>query len=427
MGITTMPASSRRTQLVGRRITVQKQLLRGTLRKTTVETASAPSSPAARRTRRSVAGPRASAFGRAPMSLNRPVAAKASSTLQIGFVEEYNDLGVFGLDVPECIVHEAFLIRPDLTFPLEWETGRQSEPDFMNMNLHALREAVPPKVVLFQFDKNEPMNPRGLLIAYQETQVKPVVSDFDAFLVGRCGTPFSESELAKDQQEVAAWSLDRSLEILRTPSGLSWCARWLKVLRIANAKGYHPKSPPFGNGDKTSYRLIEEIIATTQDSGAVRHGAECFNFYFPQELDKNYLVLANGIEPWAYMNEVELREFLLARIKERYTFPLNPVWPVRDEGWYNVYEELKRHGQVFPQHIDEKIEAIHKEFPKGFYTIKEKEEDDGDDELDLDHIERADLLLHRSNLWKELRSTLRTYLDMPNLGADVPRRLTVKR
>jgi len=303
-----------------------------------------------------------------------------------------------------------------------WETGRQSEPDFMNMNLHALRESVPPKVVLFQFDKNEPMNPRGLLIAYQETQVKPVVSDFDAFLIGRCGAPFSESELAKDQQEVAAWSLDQSLEILRTPSGLGWGARWLKVLRIANAKGYHPKSPPLGNGDRHSYRLTEDVCETTLDSGAVRHGAECFNFYFPQELDNNYLVLAKGIEPWAYMNEAELREFLLARIQQGYTFPLNPVWPVRDEGWYNVYTELKCHGQIFPLHIDQKIEAIHKEFPDGFHKITKEKEVEEEDELDLDHVERADLLLHRSNLWKELRSALRTLLDMPHLGEELPRR-----
>ena len=30
------------------------------------------------------------------------------------------------------------------------------------------------------------------------------------------------------------------------------------------------------------------------EAGAVRHGAECFNFYFPQELDREYLVIYEG-------------------------------------------------------------------------------------------------------------------------------------
>ena len=44
-----------------------------------------------------------------------------------------------------------------------------------------------PRVVLFQWDKTDPMNPLGLLIAYEEEKVVPVVSDFDTFLVGSKG------------------------------------------------------------------------------------------------------------------------------------------------------------------------------------------------------------------------------------------------
>ena len=84
-----------------------------------------------------------------------------------------------------------------------WETGRTSEPEFMNMNLHAVRGDSSPPVVLYQFDQADPMNPLGLLIAYAEKQVKPVVSDFDTFTVGSRGmrydpTPPLEVVLSPD-------------------------------------------------------------------------------------------------------------------------------------------------------------------------------------------------------------------------------------
>ena len=42
--------------------------------------------------------------------------------------------------------------------------------------------------------------------------------------------------------------------------------------------------------------------------------------------------------PWKLHSEEQLRDFLIARIKEGFVFPLNPVWPVRDKGWYKVNE-----------------------------------------------------------------------------------------
>ena len=41
----------------------------------------------------------------------------------------------------------------------------------MDLNLHATRGASSPKPVLYQYDEDEPMNPRGLLIAYEEAAV----------------------------------------------------------------------------------------------------------------------------------------------------------------------------------------------------------------------------------------------------------------
>lgn len=61
-----------------------------------------------------------------------------------------------------------------------------------------------------------------------------------------------------------------------------WTGRWLDVLKVENERGFHPTLPEFGFGDPTSYRLIEDVVNVTRVCGAVRHGAECFNFYFPQ-------------------------------------------------------------------------------------------------------------------------------------------------
>ena len=86
---------------------------------------------------------------------------------------------------PELLLQEVYIVRPDVSPAVGWETGRDSEPAFLDMNRHALREEKSePPVVLYQFDQRDPMNPLGLLMAYAEDCVKPVVSDFDTFLVG---------------------------------------------------------------------------------------------------------------------------------------------------------------------------------------------------------------------------------------------------
>ena len=38
--------------------------------------------------------------------------------------------------------------------------------------------------MVWQYDKANPMNPRGLLVAYEEDSVKPVASDLDSFCLG---------------------------------------------------------------------------------------------------------------------------------------------------------------------------------------------------------------------------------------------------
>ena len=72
----------------------------------------------------------------------------------------------------------------------------------------------------------------------------------------------------------------------------------------------------------------------------MRHGAECFNFGFPQELDKEFLCVWDGISAnptsdnpsWKAVGEAELRTWLMDRVREGYGFPMNPVWAIRDPG-----------------------------------------------------------------------------------------------
>ena len=57
--------------------------------------------------------------------------------------------------------------------------------------MHATREwedgSPHPRPVVLQWDAAQPLNPAGLLMAYEEEAVLPVVSDMDAFLVGSRG------------------------------------------------------------------------------------------------------------------------------------------------------------------------------------------------------------------------------------------------
>lgn len=282
---------------------------------------------------------------------------------------------VFGLDMPEPLMREAYIMVPDLTPVMGWETGRRSEPAFMDMNLHSIRGVTDPQVVLYQYDEGDSMNPRGMLIAYEEQLVKPVVSDFDTFTVG--ATKMEYEPLPLDQAKLMNWSLEHTKDILRTPDHQPWNSRWLQVLAKENERGFHPKVPKLGFGDPTSSRLIAFLIETTVACGAVRHGAECMNLYFPQELDEEYLVVWNEYpdKPWEYVTEEGCRQFITDRIDQDYACPINPVWPVRDKGWWEIMQKLKSkpYGAkclekwIRPEiNYWEQAKAIHDEFPKCF-------------------------------------------------------------
>jgi hypothetical protein len=113
----------------------------------------------------------------------------------------------------------------------------------------------------------------------------------------------------------------------------------------------------------------------------VRHGAECFNFWFPQELDKRFLVVWDGFHaygsrvPWRYVDQQGLRDFLLGRVEDGYAFPLNPKWILCDEGWLPIFRAI----QSSPHAADalsswlppssglmQRIDAIAAAHPNGF-------------------------------------------------------------
>ena len=156
-----------------------------------------------------------------------------------------------------------------------------------------------------------------------------------------------------------------------------WTTRWLEVLKIAARKGFHPSMPRFGFGDPTSYSMIEACVKrSTKTCGAVRHGPECFNFFFPQELDDRFLIIFPD-QIWKYVNKEELLSILRSKIKEGFTFPLNPKWLLCDPGWISLFQDLlcSKHPNVqdsintwFPPEsgLRERILDIHSRFPHGF-------------------------------------------------------------
>jgi hypothetical protein len=121
----------------------------------------------------------------------------------LGEILDLNDYAdMYGLDVPEFLFMDAYVRRADVRPMVGWETGRDSEPAFMNMNLHTLRGTSSPTVVLLQHDTLEAMTPRGLLVAYgaghgRELREAPisVVSHSFRLIFGRAIIPWNGLEV----------------------------------------------------------------------------------------------------------------------------------------------------------------------------------------------------------------------------------------
>ncbi|KAL3903640.1 MAG: hypothetical protein SGILL_010370 [Bacillariaceae sp.] len=326
-------------------------------------------------------------------------------------IDDYNDC--FGIELPDRLLWQAFVVDSDISRPEEskWYNARPSQPAFQDMNFIAIaksrkhRKKDPnsndPQVVLYQTCKGEsedddPMDPRGLVMAYEECgRVLPVVSDFDCFTMGSKNVSYER--LPDEQLELLNWCITSIEEVLESQNNggstnntttATWTDRWLDVLKTNATKGFHPEIPKYGFGDATSYGIVEEAVTFLQDSGAVRHGAECFNFYFPQQLDEEFLVVFDSFpdDKWRYMTVTELQDFLSERIKDGFTFPLNPKWILTDDSrWMELYGLLLDSNAPcvqealdawFPPEIRTRIEDIRKRYPKGYVCDVKRDEED---------------------------------------------------
>eukprot|EP00536_Pseudo-nitzschia_multiseries_P015495 jgi/Psemu1/312211/fgenesh1_kg.898_\ len=226
-------------------------------------------------------------------------------------------------------------------------------------------------------------------MAYEENdpeidrlRVIPCVSDFDCFIVGSRRVKYEEP-VPDDQLEILKWMIDQTEHVLESPTEDSWTKRWLEILKDCSRKGFHPKMPPGGYSDPKTRFIFKFAINRLSITGAVRHGAECFNYYFPQELDEDFLVISDDLpdeyngRSWVYVDQYDLQEILKYKISHGFTFPLNPKWVLCDPGWKEVYDELMASTRPNVQEsmncwyppksgIRESIDRIYKAHPEGF-------------------------------------------------------------
>ena len=360
---------------------------------------------------------------------------------EIVLLDDYEEIGVFGLEIPERLFWEAYVMRQDITREKgsEYETGRLSEPAFQDMNFSSLRNHAlqpsfnQPRPVVYQKDVNNAMEPRTLLMAYEEHgRVLPVVSDFDCFLVGTRGVTYS-TPLPDEQVNLVDWFLSRIEHVLDEDSKddddddnnlrESWTSRWLNVLKHNHI---NPHVPPCGFGDPRTYSVMEIAIERLKKDGCVRHGAECFNFYFPQELDEEFLVIGESINGshWKYVDAEGLQDILLEKVKEGFTFPLNPKWVLCDPGWKRIYDALLQSNASnvqdslncwFPPEAGarERISEIFAKHPDGFRSSRHNGKNTNQSsccERRLDGSEAADLAREQLIRHETLRRAKRKLL-----------------
>jgi hypothetical protein len=344
-------------------------------------------------------------------------------------IDDYDD-DCFGIEMPDRLLWQAFVVDSDISRSQDsrWYNARPSQPAFQDMNFIAISksrkhrkqhpDSSDPLVVLWQTctgegEDNDLMDPRGLVMAYEECgRVLPVVSDFDCFTMGSKNVRYER--LPDEQLDLLDWCISSIEEVLESQGDFrknaSWTDRWFEVLKANATKGFHPDIPKYGFGDAKSYGIVEEAVSFLQDSGAVRHGAECFNFYFPQELDQQFLIVSDGFpEKWRYVNVKELQDFLLERIQEGFTFPLNPKWVLTDdERWKGLYDRLLGSTDTcvqesveawYPPEIRARIEAIRELHPHGF--MGGPSEEDPEEAADL-----ALLALERQMIFRRARAKL---------------------
>eukprot|EP00536_Pseudo-nitzschia_multiseries_P011128 jgi/Psemu1/145959/gw1.364.25.1 len=310
-------------------------------------------------------------------------------------LKKFAKKGFYGIECTQRLFWYATIDDADISRKgTGTETGRPSLPGFQDGNLKTLKVAQSqmPKPVPMP-SKNDDDNsldgaldPRFLVMAYEEQgTIKPVVSDFDGFLLGwRREALWFGCNLPRYQEMLAMWCVERIEEILdkqkENPDNTdTWTQRWLDVLKKAAAEGFHIETPEYGFGDPKSTSIMEHAAHKLKSTGAVRHGSECFNYGFPQEIDDMFLLISDTLKPvpWKYVNVKDLQAILSEKIAEGFMFPLNPKWILCDPGWKKLYDDLMASDALYadlskdvwyPPYsgIREKIEDIYKRYPNGF-------------------------------------------------------------
>lgn len=372
-------------------------------------------------------------------------------------VKKFAKTGFWGIECSQRLFWYATVQDADISrVGTGTETGRPSLPGFQDANHKTLKVAQaqlpkpnPMPVVLQhktledvqkeieakkeeaknESDENDShpldgcLDPRFLVMAYEEQgTIKPVVSDFDGFLLGwRREALWFGCNLPRDQESLMMWCVDHIEEILdeqkaNPTNSDTWTIRWLDVMKKAAAEGFHIEVPEYGFGDPKSTSIMEHAAMKLKSTGAVRHGSECFNYQFPQEIDEVFLLISDTLKPvpWKYVNVKDLQEILSKKIAEGFVFPLNPKWILCDPGWKKIYDDLMASDALyadlskdvwFPPYsgIRERIENIHRRHPNGFQrctdpAIKAK--------LSHDKSSRTNLSGRRQSATNILRETL---------------------
>ena len=343
----------------------------------------------------------------------------------------------YGLEVPERVFFDVYITTRNISpHGSKFETGRASEPAFQDMNAACVRKykGYGPRAVIYQTCDTKALRPQSLVIAYEENGcVTPVASDFDCFTVGTRGVVY-DSPLPDDQVDLLKNLVDRIESILESPSDENWTRRWLQILKNSYSTNKDSNSavmPDYGYGDPKSYEIMKGAAArfSHNTNGAVRHGAESFNYAFPQEIDDHFLVISDELEgplPWKYVNVEELQEFLCRKIDDGFCFPLNPKWILADKGWKRVYDKMMACESVGVQRslntwyppqscIRDQINNVFQRFPGGFEVLNSKAQKkeikmEGMDAMNLSMNElRRYLIVRRVRMKIKAALMFRTY------------------
>ena len=194
----------------------------------------------------------------------------------------------FGIDIPKRLFWEGYVMRAkDISREpgSEYDTGRPSRASFQDMNFASIKdefEEDSPRAVVWQYTDPysppnvpdpDPMMPQTLLMAYEEHgMVKPVVSDFDCFLLGTRGVRF-HSHLPEDQVKMVHHMVDDIEKILKDCTegrSTNWTSAWLQEMKHHRTQ---VKMPKYGFGDPKSYAIMKYAVQRLEEFGAVRHGA----------------------------------------------------------------------------------------------------------------------------------------------------------